>query len=68
MITALGGPTIQAAKNATSTIPIVFLTGDPAFTASIASLARPGSNLTGMSTMTVELMSKRIQLLSELAG
>ena len=66
VIVAIGGVSIRAVKNTTSTIPIVFLTGDPAFTASIASLARPGSNLTGISTMTVELMSKRIQLLSEL--
>src|SRR5260370_40785642 len=66
VIAALGGLAIQAAKTATSTIPIVFLTGDPALTASIASLARPGSNLTGVSILTVELISKRIQLLSEL--
>jgi putative tryptophan/tyrosine transport system substrate-binding protein len=66
VIVATGGVSIRAAKSATSTIPIVFLTGNPAFTASIASLARPGSNLTGVSTLTVELMSKRIQLLSEL--
>jgi putative tryptophan/tyrosine transport system substrate-binding protein len=66
VIAALGGLAIQAAKNAISTIPIVFLTGDPALTASIASLARPGGNLTGVSTMTVELTSKRLELLSEL--
>ena len=66
VIVATGGFSIRAAKNATSTIPIVFLTGDPALTASIASLARPGSNLTGVSVLTVELISKRIQLLSEL--
>jgi putative ABC transport system substrate-binding protein len=67
VIVALGGVSIRAAKNATSTIPIVFgFTGDPAYTASVGSLARPGGNLTGVSTMTLELMSKRIQLLSEL--
>jgi putative ABC transport system substrate-binding protein len=59
VIVAIGGVSIRAAKNATSTIPIVFLTGDPALTASIASLARPGSNLTGVSVLTVELISKR---------
>src|SRR5205807_71436 len=67
VIVALGGVSIRAAKNATSTIPIVFgFTGDPAYTASVARLARPGGNLTGVSTMTLELMSKRVQLLSEL--
>ena len=66
VIAAFGGVAIRAAKSASSTIPIVFLTGDPAITASVEGLARPGGNLTGISTMTVELMSKRIELLSEL--
>ena len=66
VIAAIGGVTIRAARSASSTIPIVFLTGDPAITASVEGLARPGGNLTGISTMTVELMSKRIELLSEL--
>ncbi len=66
VIVATGGVSIRAAKDATSTIPIVFLTGDPAITASVTSFARPGSNLTGVSTLTVELMSKRLQLVSEL--
>jgi ABC-type uncharacterized transport system substrate-binding protein len=66
VIVATGGVSIQAVRSATSTIPIVFLTGDPALTASVASLARPGGNLTGVSVMTVELVSKRLQLLSEL--
>jgi putative ABC transport system substrate-binding protein len=66
VIVALGGVSIRAAKNATSTIPIVFFTGDPACTASIVSLARPSGNLTGVSTMTLELTSKRVELLSEL--
>jgi putative ABC transport system substrate-binding protein len=66
VIAAVGGVSIRAAKSASSTIPIVFLTGDPALTASIASLARPASNLTGVSILTVELISKRIQMLSEL--
>jgi putative tryptophan/tyrosine transport system substrate-binding protein len=66
VIIAIGGLSIRAARNATSTTPIVFFTGDPAYTASVASLARPGGNLTGVSTLTIELMSKRIELLSEL--
>ena len=56
-----------AAKNATSTIPIVFVTGgDPVRDGLVASFARPGGNLTGISLMTPELNSKRLDVLSEL--
>jgi putative tryptophan/tyrosine transport system substrate-binding protein len=56
-----------AAKNATSTIPIVFVTGgDPVRDGLVASFARPGGNLTGFSMMTPELNSKRLEVLSEL--
>jgi putative ABC transport system substrate-binding protein len=62
-----GNPPTLAAKGATSTIPIFFLTGaDPVATGLIASLGRPGANLTGFSILTVELMPKRLELLSEL--
>ena len=70
LIVASGGgnPSARAAKSATSTIPIVFASGgDPVAIGLVASLARPGRNLTGVSILTDELMPKRLELLSELA-
>jgi putative tryptophan/tyrosine transport system substrate-binding protein len=60
-------PATRATRNATSTIPIVFTgVNDPIGDGLVASLARPGGNLTGFSIPTVELMPKRLELLSEL--
>ena len=68
LIIASGGSvSAHAAKNATTAIPIVFVSGgDPVAAGLVSSLARPGSNITGISIITVELMPKRFDLTTEL--
>jgi putative ABC transport system substrate-binding protein len=65
IVTALS-PGIHAAKRATDRIPIVFaVSGNPMATGYVASLARPGENVTGLSVMDYELSGKRLELLTE---
>ena len=67
IIAAGSAPSARAAKNATSTIPIVFTSGgDPVAAGLVDSLARPGGNATGASILNAGLLPKRLELLSEL--
>ena len=66
VILTSGTPEVLAAKQATSVIPIVFATaGDPVGNGLIASLARPGGNVTGMSLQSNDTAGKRVELLRE---
>ena len=66
VIVTAGTLTVVAAKRLTSEIPIVFAgAGDPVGMGLVASLARPGGNVTGLSNQSIELASKRIELLRE---
>jgi putative ABC transport system substrate-binding protein len=66
VIVATNDPPIAAVKRETQTIPIVMVSSaDPVGTGFVASLARPGGNVTGLSTMSPELAGKRLELLRE---
>jgi putative ABC transport system substrate-binding protein len=69
IVTAGGLVAARAARSATTTIPIVFVTGlDPAENGFVASLNRPGGNATGVVNYNRELVPKRLELLRELVG
>jgi putative tryptophan/tyrosine transport system substrate-binding protein len=66
VIVTVGTPGVLAAKNATGTIPIVFVSvSDPVANGVVASLARPGGNVTGLSILAPELSRKRLELLKD---
>jgi putative ABC transport system substrate-binding protein len=68
IIVTSGTPQVLAAKHATSVIPIVFAAaGDPVASGLVASLARPGGNATGLSSLVADLAGKRLELLREVA-
>ena len=63
LIAIYGTPASRAALDATKTVPVVFVSGDPIGTGLAASLARPGGNATGVSTLSPELIAKRLEFL-----
>ena len=66
IIVTSGTPAVVAAKQATTVIPIVFAAaGDPVGAGLVASLARPGGNVTGLSAQTADLAAKRLEILRE---
>ena len=66
LIVVAGTPSALAVKKATTTIPIVMTTvGDPVATGLVASLARPGGNITGLSTLVAELNTERLEVLKD---
>jgi putative ABC transport system substrate-binding protein len=67
VIVAVDTPSIRAAKAASTTIPVVFsLVGDPVKAGFVASLSRPGGNMTGVTTLSGELLTKRLDLLRKI--
>jgi putative ABC transport system substrate-binding protein len=66
VLVAPSSPVALVAKDATRTIPIVMFAGDPVKLGLVASLARPGGNVTGLSYLNVDLNSKRLEILKQL--
>jgi len=68
VIVAASPPATEAAKQVTRTIPIIFtVSGDPVAEGFVASLARPGGNLTGLATISPELVGKQLEMLKAVA-
>ncbi len=66
LIVVSGGPAALAAKKATTTVPVVMANvGDPVAEGLVAGLARPGSNITGLSALSTELNTKRLEILKD---
>src|SRR5262245_16996758 len=65
VIVAESNAATDAAKKATTTIPIVFMHGDPLWDGVVGSLAQPGGNLTGINSLSFELAVKRLELLRD---
>jgi putative ABC transport system substrate-binding protein len=65
-IVADGSAAIQAAKDATQTVPIVGISSDPLASGFVSSLGRPGGNITGIGLLSADLAGRRLQLLSEI--
>src|SRR5215469_5134975 len=65
VIVVSGTPMTRAAKQATSTIPIVFVAVDPVTSGLVSSLARPGGNLTGLASLIPDLVGKCLELLNQ---
>ena len=67
VIISTGGPvTVRAAKNATTTIPVVFVTGDPVEEKLVASYRQPGGNMTGFAVLAADLEAKRLEILTQI--
>jgi ABC-type uncharacterized transport system substrate-binding protein len=66
LVVAGGTPAALAAKQASATVPVVFMSADPVDTGLVASLAHPGANVTGIGTLAPELGIKRLELLREI--
>jgi len=66
LVVAGGTPAALAAKQASGTVPIVFVAADPVGSGLVGSLARPGGNVTGVATLAPDLATKRLELLREL--